>query len=87
MPVLSRKIGNRIVIAGNVEITVLEIHGNRLRLEVNAPRHVSIERIVEVYRHPNMTSDQIRAAFEANELDPLKEFSAACLTGVPGDFD
>jgi len=35
-------------------------------------------RIVELYRRPNMTADQIRAAFEANEFDPLKEFSAAC---------
>jgi len=25
-----------------------------------------------------MTADQFRAAFEANEFDPLKEFSAAC---------
>jgi hypothetical protein len=35
-------------------------------------------RIVELYRRPNMTADQIRAAFEANDFDPLKEFSAAC---------
>ncbi len=35
-------------------------------------------RIVELYRQPNLTSDQIHAAFEANELDPLKEFSFAC---------
>ena len=35
-------------------------------------------RIVELYRRPNMTANQIRAAFEANEFDPLKEFSAAC---------
>ena len=35
-------------------------------------------RIVELYRRPNMKAEQIRAAFEANEFDPLKEFSAAC---------
>ena len=35
-------------------------------------------RIVELYRRPNLTAEQIRAAFEANEFDPLKEFSAAC---------
>ena len=27
-------------------------------------------RIVDLYSRPNMTSEQIRAAFEANELDP-----------------
>jgi hypothetical protein len=37
-------------------------------------------RIVELYRGPNMSPDQILAEFEADELDPLKEFSAACRT-------
>ena len=44
MLVLSRKIGERIVIAGNVEITVSQIHKGRVRLAVNAPRQVSITR-------------------------------------------
>src|SRR5437868_5472414 len=35
-------------------------------------------RIVGLYRGPNMTPEQIRAAFEDNEFDPLKEVSAAC---------
>ena len=36
------------------------------------------QRIVETFRQPNLTPDQIRDAFEAHQLDPLKEFSAAC---------
>lgn len=44
MLVLSRKIGNRIVIAGNIEITVVQVRGNKVRLGVNAPRHISIAR-------------------------------------------
>jgi len=38
-------------------------------------------RIVELYGRPNLTTDQIRAAVEAHdldEIDPLKEFSSAC---------
>ena len=38
-------------------------------------------RIVELYGRPNLTTDQIRAAVEAHDLDdidPLKEFSTAC---------
>jgi hypothetical protein len=46
--------------------------------EVLRKAEICCHRIVEVYRQPNLTSDQIRAAFEAHELDPLKEFSAAC---------
>lgn len=44
MLVLSRKIGNWIVIAGDIEIIVLKVHGNRVRLGVNAPQDVSIVR-------------------------------------------
>ncbi len=35
-------------------------------------------RIIEVYRQPNLTAEQIHVAFQANELDPLKDFSCAC---------
>ena len=38
-------------------------------------------RIMELYGRPNLTTDQIRAAAEGHDLDdidPLKEFSAAC---------
>ena len=38
-------------------------------------------RIIELYGRPNLTTDQIRAAAEAHDLDdidPLKEFSTAC---------
>jgi hypothetical protein len=55
---------------------------SRMRLlssaEVLGQAEDCCRRIVERYRRPNMTSDQWPAAFEANELDPLKGFSAAC---------
>jgi hypothetical protein len=35
-------------------------------------------RIVELYRGPNLTLDQILDEFKADKLDPLKEFSVAC---------
>jgi hypothetical protein len=38
-------------------------------------------RIIELYGRPNLTTDQIRVAVEAHDLDdidPLKEFSTAC---------
>ncbi len=34
--------------------------------------------IADLYRQPNLTPEQIRDAFEANGLDPLKDFSASC---------
>ncbi len=44
MLVLSRKIQQRIVIGQGIEITVLAINGNRVRLGIDAPADVSILR-------------------------------------------
>ena len=49
MLVLSRKRGERIVIGPNIELTVVDICGNRVRLAFDAPRDVSIHR-QEVYQ-------------------------------------
>jgi carbon storage regulator len=48
MLVLSRKPGERIVIGPNVEVTVVDISGNKVRLAIDAPRDVSIHR-EEIY--------------------------------------
>jgi len=49
MLVLSRKLGERIVIGPNIELTVVDIRGNQVRLAVDAPRDVSIHR-QEIYQ-------------------------------------
>ena len=49
MLVLSRKRGERIVIGPNIELTVVDIRGHRVRLAVDAPRNVSVHR-QEIYQ-------------------------------------
>ncbi len=44
MLVLSRKKGQSIIVADNIEITVVEILGDTVRIGVNAPREVAIHR-------------------------------------------
>jgi carbon storage regulator len=44
MLVLSRKENETIVIDGDVEVTVLEIRGNQVRLGIEAPKDVSVWR-------------------------------------------
>jgi hypothetical protein len=39
-------------------------------------------RIVDLYLGPNMTVEQIRATFECDQLDPIKEFSTAARTEI-----
>lgn len=48
MLVLSRKVGEKILIGDSIVVTVLEIRGDRIRLGLDAPPHVPIHR-QEVY--------------------------------------
>jgi carbon storage regulator len=45
MLVLSRKVGQRIILGVDIEITVVQIRGRRVRLGVTAPREVCVNRL------------------------------------------
>jgi len=44
MLVLCRRIGETIVINGNIQVKVLSVQGNKVRLGVVAPEDVSVDR-------------------------------------------
>ena len=44
MLALSRKVGESIVLGNNIEVTVLEIRGDQVKLGIKAPKSVSIYR-------------------------------------------
>ena len=44
MLILTRRIGESVVIGGNVTVTLLGVKGNQARLGVNAPRDVAVHR-------------------------------------------
>ena len=44
MLVLSRKVGESIKLADDIEITVLAVDNTRVRLGIRAPRHISVRR-------------------------------------------
>ncbi len=62
MLVLRRKCGERIMIGPNIELMVVDIYGNKVRLAVDAPREVSVHR-QEIYRR---IQDEIRQEGERN---------------------
>lgn len=64
--------------------TFVKLYGilGRIRLVAADPVLASAEaccrQIVDLYAKPNMTVDQIRAAIEQGQTDPIKEFSTVC---------
>lgn len=48
MLVLTRRVGESIVIGNDVTVTVLEVRGDQIRIGIDAPRHVQIHR-EEIY--------------------------------------
>jgi carbon storage regulator len=44
MLVLSRKVGESIVIGDDVVVTILEIRGDLIRVGIDAPKHVKVHR-------------------------------------------
>lgn len=49
MLVLSRKADERIIIGDEIEILVVEIRGDKVRLGIEAPKHVPVHR-EEIYK-------------------------------------
>lgn len=69
MLALSRKKGEAIVVNNNVEITILEIKGEQVKIGISAPKDVPIYR-KEVYVQ---IQEANKASMEMNSLDALKE--------------
>ena len=49
MLVLSRRVGEKLIIGENVTVTVLSVSGNQVRIGIDAPRDVKVNR-EEVYQ-------------------------------------
>ena len=70
MLALTRKKGEALMVNNNVEITILEVRGDQVKIGISAPKDVPIYR-KEVYLQ---IQEENKASFNAEDLDALKAF-------------
>lgn len=69
MLILARKLNERIVIGDDIEVSVVEIKGDQVKLGVSAPRSVG------VYRHEVYEAIQAENRMAARSQPDIPEFS------------
>jgi len=67
MLILTRRVGETVMIGEDVSVTVLRVKGNQIRLGVNAPKNVSVQREEIFERIKEEGSLNLHAA--AHDLD------------------
>ncbi len=69
MLALSRKKGEALVISNNIEVTILEIKGDQVKVGITAPREVPVYR-KEIYLQ---IQDSNKASTDVSGMDALKD--------------
>src|SRR5690242_11000103 len=75
MLVLSRKVDQAIVIAGKVRVVVAEVRGDRVRLGVQAPRNITVDR-EEIHVRKEGVTRGPPEVFTQQEYDLLADHAA-----------
>ncbi len=72
MLILTRRVGETLIIGDDVTVTVLGVKGNQVRIGVNAPKEVSVHR-EEIYMRIQQEKEGGSASQPAEAADPDAE--------------
>lgn len=86
MLILSRRAGQALIVGENVEITVLEVRGDTVRLGIKAPRSVAVHRkevYLQIAEANRCASDvDVDALARAGQIRPPRSGAGAQPPGV-----
>ena len=71
MLIISRKKDQKLIIADNIEITILEVGKNRVRFGINAPQHVRIFSRLKESPAPEQTGQVVEMPSQSSPLEGL----------------
>jgi carbon storage regulator len=72
MLILTRRVGETVMIGDDVTITVLGVKGNQVRVGINAPKHVAVHReeIYERIKREQQPEDVAAEKLKASQFAP-----------------
>ena len=76
MLIISRKKDQKIIVADEIEITILEVGRNRVRFGINAPKHIAIQTRIKTTEPPREVPKEI-------EEPPAQKAAAAAIFSKP----
>ena len=85
MLVLSRQRDETIMIGDDVEITIVDIRGDKVRLGINAPRHIQVHRkeVYDAIKRENQQAANLTPQ-DLSEVIGTDALPGAAQTPVPG---
>ena len=79
MLILSRKPGESLVIQDNIQIAILEIDGDKVKIGITAPKEINIlrEEVWLAVQEQNQIAEQLSNHPEGDGFEALREYLAS----------